>query len=119
MKTDKIDAATLAQLLAADFLPEVWIPDPETRSRRAQVAHRAGLVQQRSRLRNRVEAVLHRNLLECPWTDTFGKRGCQWLAHLNLPSADREQLDHAPPPAGLHGGGGRPSGPADCRDNAG
>jgi transposase len=93
VKTDKIDAATLAQLLAADFLPEVWIPDPETRSRRAQVAHRAGLVQQRSRLRNRVEAVLHRNLLECPWTDTFGKRGCQWLAHLNLPSADREQLD--------------------------
>jgi hypothetical protein len=81
------------QLLAADFLPEVWIPDPETRSRRAQVAHRAGLVQQRSRLRNRVEAVLHRNLLECPWTDTFGKRGCQWLAHLNLPPADREQLD--------------------------
>jgi transposase len=54
VKTDKIDAATLAQLLAADFLPEVWIPDPETRSRRAQVAHRAGLVQQRSRLRNRV-----------------------------------------------------------------
>jgi hypothetical protein len=93
VKTDKIDAATLAQLLAADFLPEVWIPDPETRSRRAQVAHRAGLVQQRSRLRNRVEGVLHRNLLECPWTDTFGKRGCQWLAHLNLPPADREQLD--------------------------
>ena len=93
VKTDKIDAATLAQLLAADFLPEVWIPDPETRSRRAQVAHRAGLVQQRSRLRNRVEAGLHRNLVECPWTDTFGKRGSQWLAHLNLPPADREQLD--------------------------
>ncbi|MGH2511645.1 MAG: IS110 family transposase [Candidatus Limnocylindrales bacterium] len=29
-KTDQIDAATLAQLLAADYLPEVWQPDPAT-----------------------------------------------------------------------------------------
>ena len=36
-KTDKIDARVLAQLYAAGFLPEVWIPDAETQSRRRQV----------------------------------------------------------------------------------
>ena len=30
-KTDKIDARTLARLLAGGFLPEVWTPDEQTR----------------------------------------------------------------------------------------
>ncbi len=33
-KTDKIDAAVLAQLYAAGFLPEVWVPDERTLARR-------------------------------------------------------------------------------------
>ena len=32
VKTDKVDARILAQLLAADFLPPVWLPDDRTRS---------------------------------------------------------------------------------------
>ena len=32
VKTDKVDARVLAQLGAADFLPEVWAPDPATRA---------------------------------------------------------------------------------------
>ena len=31
VKTDKVDAAILAQLLAADYLPSVWMPDAATR----------------------------------------------------------------------------------------
>lgn len=30
VKTDKVDARILAQLLAADFLPSVWLPDDRT-----------------------------------------------------------------------------------------
>ena len=30
VKTDKVDAEILARLLAADFLPPVWVPDPVT-----------------------------------------------------------------------------------------
>ena len=30
VKTDKVDAEILAQLLAADYLPAVWRPDPAT-----------------------------------------------------------------------------------------
>ena len=36
-KTDKIDARVLAQLYAAGFLPEVWVPDEATLARRRQV----------------------------------------------------------------------------------
>ncbi len=37
-KTDDIDAATLAELLAADYPPEVWVPDETTRSLRRRTA---------------------------------------------------------------------------------
>ena len=65
-KTDDIDAATLAELLAADYLPEVWIPDEATRRLRRLVAHRAGLVRDRTATRNRVTAILSRRLLRSP-----------------------------------------------------
>jgi transposase len=93
VKTDRVDAAVLAQLLAADFIPEVWTPDELTRMMRRQVAHRRGLVQQQTRLRNRIQAVLHRNLLECPMTDTFGKGGRRWLAEVELPDDERCQVE--------------------------
>jgi transposase len=37
VKTDEVDARILAQLLAADFLPPVWLPDERTRALRRQV----------------------------------------------------------------------------------
>jgi transposase len=95
VKTDRIDAAVLAQLLAADFLPEVWTPDEATRGRRRQVAHRSSLLQQRTRLRNRVQAILHRNLLDCPFSDAFGKGGRRWLAEAALPTGERGQVESA------------------------
>ena len=56
VKTDKIDARVLAQLGAADFLPEVWAPDEVTRALRRRIAHRSSLVRQRTRLRNQIHA---------------------------------------------------------------
>src|SRR5450759_481352 len=61
-KTDDIDAATLAELLAADYLPPVWQPDEATRRLRRLTSHRAGLVHDRTAVRNRVAAVLARQL---------------------------------------------------------
>jgi hypothetical protein len=62
VKTDKVDARILAQLLAADFLPPVWLPDDRTRALRRQVTRRAHLVRQRTRIKNQVHAILARNL---------------------------------------------------------
>ena len=93
VKTDQIDARVLAQLGAADFLPEVWAPDEATRALRRRIAHRSSLVRQRTRLRNQIHAVLARNLIEAPVTDVFGQRGRRWLADLDLPAHEREQVD--------------------------
>ena len=76
VKTDKVDARILAQLLAADFLPPVWLPDERTRSLRLQVARRAHLVRQRTRIKNQVHAILARDLAPAPpVSDLFGTTG--------------------------------------------
>jgi transposase len=86
IKTDKVDAAILAKLLAADFLPAVWMPDPETAALRWQVQRRGHIVRQRTRLKNQVQAILHRNLVvRCPAADLFGIKGRAWLAEQDLP----------------------------------
>ena len=93
VKTDKIDAKVLAQLGAADFLPEVWAPDEATRALRRRIAHRSSLVRQRTRLRNQIHAVLSRNLIEAPVTDVFGQGGRRWFAEVALPGHEREAVD--------------------------
>ncbi len=95
VKTDKVDARVLAQLGAADFLPEVWAPDEQTRALRRRIAHRASLVRQRTRLRNQVHAVLARNLIELDVTDLFGKKGRRLLAEVELVEHERDQVDSA------------------------
>lgn len=94
-KTDDIDAATLAELLAADYLPPVWQPDEATIRLRRLVAHRAGLVRDRTAVRNRAAAVLARRLVRPPVTDLFGVRGRAWLASLEVPVEERLTLDAA------------------------
>lgn len=94
-KTDDIDAATLPELLAADYLPPVWQPDEATRRLRRLVSHRAGLVRDRTAVRNRVAAVLARRLIRPPVSDLFGVRGRAWLASLELPSDERLTVDAA------------------------
>jgi transposase len=93
VKTDKVDAAILAQLLAADYLPPVWRPDAATGALRRQVLRRAHIVRQRTRLKNQVHAILHRNLVpRCPAADLFGLKGRSWLAAQDLPPDEQAAL---------------------------
>lgn len=93
VKTDKVDAKTLAELGAADFLAEIWVPDRETRALRRRCAHRAALVRQRTGLRNQVHAILARNLVSLEVTDVFGKKGRRLLSEASLPEHEREQVE--------------------------
>lgn len=94
VKTDKVDARILAQLLAADFLPSAWLPDDWTRKLRRQVARRTHLVRQRTRLKNQVHAILARNLApSCPQNDMFGKAGRRWLSQQDLPPDERRSVE--------------------------
>jgi transposase len=93
-KTDKIDARTLAKLLAGGFLQEVWQPDEETRILRRRISRRAQLVKQRTREKNQVHATLIRNLkARPPMSDLFGVRGRHWLAEQELPADERETVE--------------------------
>jgi transposase len=86
VKTDKVDAAILAQLLAADYLPAVWVADEDTQALRRQVSRRAHIVKQRTRLKNQVQSILARNLIpKPPVADLFGVKGRCWLSDQALP----------------------------------
>ena len=92
VKTDKVDAKILAQLHAADFLPEVWAPDDATLNLRRLVSERAATVRTIRRLKSRVQAVLHANLVPKYAGHLFGKGGRKWLSKAPLPRAERDLL---------------------------
>ena len=66
VKTDKVDARVISELLRIDYLPEVWMPDSKARELRALCARRASLVSDRVRLKNRIHGVLAANLVPEP-----------------------------------------------------
>ena len=93
VKTDKVDARILAQLLAADFLPPVWLPDERTRRLRRLVIRRAHVVRQRTRIKNQVHAILVRNLMPTPpVSDLFGNTGRHWLSRQPPPADERDTV---------------------------
>lgn len=95
-KTDRHDAKTLAQLLAAGMFEGSWQPDETTRMLRRRVARRARLVTHRTRSKNEILAVLHRNLKpRPPMTDPFGVAGREWLARHVLPEDEQDTINAA------------------------
>jgi len=81
VKTDKVDARVLAHLLRCNYLPSVWHPDEQTQRMRQLTGRRAALVQQRTKLRNRIHSVLHMRLIETP-SRLFSPKGTEWLEKL-------------------------------------
>jgi transposase len=95
-KTDRLDARTLARLLAAGELDSVWVPDRRTWRMRRRLQRRGQLIWARSRAKNQVHAALMRCLVgRAPFADLFGVKGRRWLAELALPTEERESVDSA------------------------
>jgi transposase len=69
VKTDRVDVLTLAKLLRADMLPEVWVPPTHVRDLRALLSHRRRLVVLQTTAKNRLQSVLHRLNLTPPKGD--------------------------------------------------
>ena len=90
LKNDKVDAAILAQLLRADLLPEAWIAPPPVRQLRALLRHRVALVRLRTRLRNRIHAIVADYGHDRPAGGYWTGPGRAWLASLPLPAVFRE-----------------------------
>jgi transposase len=95
-KTDRLDARTLAKLLAAGDLDAVWMPDEACRVMRRRLARREQLVRARTRAKNEIHAVLMRRLKgKPPVSDLFGVKGRKWLRELELPVEEAETLEGA------------------------
>lgn len=93
VKTDKVDAGVLAQLLRCDFLPRVWQPDETTQELRRLSHHRASLVSDRTAVKNRLHAVLAMRLIVPPVDALFSTKGLNWLRALKLDDEGRQLLD--------------------------
>jgi len=93
IKTDKVDAEVLAQLLRCDYLPAVWQPDERTQCWRGVVTHRTALMTQRARVKNHIQSLLGRLLLQPPCKCLWTKAGLAWLKEVELPAYERLVLD--------------------------
>jgi transposase len=88
VKTDSRDTIKLAHLLAANLVPAVWVPPVHVRELRALVNHRKRLVTQRTQVRNRLHAVLHRHNLTPPG-QPFAAHQQEWWLSLDLSSSEK------------------------------
>jgi transposase len=93
VKTDKVHAEVLAQLLRCDYLPAVWQPDDRTREMRAWITHRCALMTQRARLKNQIHGLLGRLLIHSPHKLLWTKKGLAWLKAVELPAHERVVVD--------------------------
>jgi transposase len=93
VKTDAVDARTLAHLLRADLLPEAYIAPRELRDLRDLLRHRVALTRMRSALKQRVGAILAKHGIARPYSNLFGPGGSRFLAELELREGPRRRLD--------------------------
>jgi len=96
IKSDSIDAKTLAHLLRADLIPQVHVPSKEIREQKNLLRHRLWLVRLQTMTKNRIHQLVDRNHVKMPTVkNIFGVAGRTFLEGLNLPLIDQELLkDH-------------------------
>jgi len=91
IKSDRLDASLLADLLRANLIAECYVPRKEVRSIRALVRHRVTLVKMRTQIKNRIHAILDKHNVIYQH-GIFTKVGLEWLQSLGLPEIDRALL---------------------------
>jgi len=85
VKTDKVDAKTLAGLLRADLIPEIYVSNKEERQQKDFLRFRYTIVRMRTSLKNKIHAFMTRYGFEAPFTDVFGVQGTNYIKNLEWP----------------------------------
>ena len=93
VKTDRIDARVLADLLRVNLLPIAYAAPQPIRDLRDLMRHRVQLVRQRTQIKNRIHAVLARYPLSRVPGGLFSKRGRAYLQTVTLRPSHRTILD--------------------------
>ena len=96
IKSDSIDAKTLAHLLRADLIPQVHVPSKEVREQKNLLRHRLWLVRLQTMTKNRIHQLIDRNHVKRPKVkNIFGVAGRTFLKGLSLSPIDQKLLkDH-------------------------
>jgi transposase len=97
IKTDKIDATVLADLLRADLVPQSYIATREVRDLRSLLRERMFFVRIRTMTKNRITTIFDRYPEEVQQmraqSDLFGKSGRVQLEAIELREPDRALID--------------------------
>ena len=93
-KTDRVDADRLAKFWLRGSFPQSYLSTPQVRQIRERVRYRMTLATLRTQIKNRLQAVLHRQGILHPFSDLFGKQGRAFLQRLVLPEGTRYVVDH-------------------------
>src|SRR3989344_7168127 len=84
IKTDELDAKTLAHLLRADLVPMAYIPTIKEQESRDIARARCQFVKQQTWIKNQIHSLLTKENLIPEASDLFGKKGKVWLNSQNL-----------------------------------
>jgi transposase len=93
-KSDRADADRLGRFWLRGTFPRAYLSTPEVRQIRERVRYRMVLAEGRTRIKNRIQAILHRQGILHDFSDLFGKRGRTFLQGLALPEGTRYVLTH-------------------------
>jgi transposase len=89
IKSDKLDARILSDLLRTGLVYESYVPVKEFREKRSLVRHRIVLSRTKTKLANKIHAILDKYEYRTELTDIFGKSGVNWLKSLSVSPIDK------------------------------
>jgi len=92
VKTDKIDAHVLANLLRCNLIPKAYFAPKYVREWKELSRARMSLIDIQTQVKNKIHAILFRNGLNYSKTALFGRSGRAWLSDLKLDPVFRLNL---------------------------
>ena len=93
VKTDIRDTLILARLLAANLVPEVWVPPAHVRELRQLLSQRRQLVETHTQTVNRMHSVAHRHHLSHARGKRFNEKTTAWQKDKRLSKLEQFQLE--------------------------
>jgi transposase len=92
VKTDIRDTLILARLLAANLVPDVWVPPVHVREMRQLLSQRRQLVETHTQIVNRMHSVAHRHHLNHEAGKRFNEKTTLWQKSKTLSALEQFQL---------------------------
>lgn len=93
VKTDTRDTLILARLLAANLVPDVWVPPVPVRQMRQLLSQRRQLVETHTQILNRMHSVAHRHHLKHERGKRFNEQNTGWQKAPSLSRIEQFQLE--------------------------